>query len=141
MVERLIDNLEKKKGKKIMPAYIGDVPKYGIDSPEQGVFVESIDFDGQQEIYEQKNNMGKKCGVVIVDEELSFSMSGALLSGDSVSLKMGASLTLANEIPDIWHTTPAATTVFLKGVKRSLKNTDAQKIDVSGTVYGFGAGA
>ncbi|WP_094135260.1 hypothetical protein [Akkermansia muciniphila] len=124
-----------------MPAHIGDVPKYGIDEPEQGIFVESIDFDGQQEIYEQKDNKGKKCGLVIVDEELSFSMSGAILTTGAASLKMGASLTLANEIPQIWNTTPAGTTVFLKGVKRSLKNTDAQKMDVSGTVYGFGASA
>ncbi len=124
-----------------MPAHIGDVPKYGIDSPEQGIFVESIDFDGQQEIYEQKNNVGKKCGLVIVDEELSFSMSGAVLSTGSSSLKMGGTLALANEIPQIWHTPPTGTTVFLKGVKRSLKNTDAQKMDVSGTVYGFGASA
>lgn len=122
-----------------MPANIGDVPKYGIDSPEQGIFVESIDFDGQQEIYEQKNNVGKKCGLVIVDEELSFSMSGAVLSTGSSSLKMGGTLALANEIPQIWHTPPTGTTVFLKGVKRSLKNTDAQKMDVSGTVYGFGS--
>lgn len=122
-----------------MPAHIGDVPKYGIDSPEQGIFVESIDFDGQQEIYEQKNNVGKKCGLVIVDEELSFSMSGAVLSTGSSSLKMGGTLALANEIPQIWHTPPTGTTVFLKGVKRSLKNTDAQKMDVSGTVYGFGS--
>ncbi len=122
-----------------MPAHIGDVPKYGIDSPEQGIFVESIDFDGQQEIYEQKNNVGKKCGLVIVDEELSFSMSGAVLSTGSSSLKMGGTLALANEIPQIWHTPPTGTTVFLKGVKRSLKNTDAQKMDVCGTVYGFGS--
>ena len=122
-----------------MPAHIGDVPKYGIDSPEQGIFVESIDFAGQQEIYEQKNNVGKKCGLVIVDEELSFSMSGAVLSTGSSSLKMGGTLALANEIPQIWHTPPTGTTVFLKGVKRSLKNTDAQKMDVSGTVYGFGS--
>ena len=122
-----------------MPAHIGDVPKYGIDSPEQGIFVESIDFDGQQEIYEQKNNVGKMCGLVIVDEELSFSMSGAVLSTGSSSLKMGGTLALANEIPQIWHTPPTGTTVFLKGVKRSLKNTDAQKMDVSGTVYGFGS--
>ena len=122
-----------------MPAHIGDVPKYGIDSPEQGIFVESIDFDGQQEIYEQKNNVGKKCGLVIVDEELSFSMSGAVLSTGSSSLKMGGTLALANEIPQIWHTPPTGTTVFLKGVTRSLKNTDAQKMDVSGTVYGFGS--
>ena len=122
-----------------MPAHIGDVPKYGIDSPEQGIFVESIDFDGQQEIYEQKNNVGKKCGLVIVDEELSFSMSGAVLSTGSSSLKMGGTLALANEIPQIWHTPPTGTTVFLKGLKRSLKNTDAQKMDVSGTVYGFGS--
>ncbi|HRN24263.1 MAG TPA: hypothetical protein PK077_07910 [Akkermansia muciniphila] len=112
------------------------MPKYGIDSPEQGIFVESIDFDGQQEIYEQKNNVGKKCGLVIVDEELSFSMSGAVLSTGSSSLKMGGTLALANEIPQIWHTPPTGTTVFLK---RSLKNTDAQKMDVSGTVYGFGS--
>ena len=109
-----------------MPAHIGDVPKHGIDEPEKGIFVESIDFDGQQEIYEQKDNKGKKCGVLIIDEELSFSMSGAIL---------------ANEIPDIWNETPSATTVFLKGVKHNLKNTDAQKMDVSGTVYGFGAAA
>ncbi|PND13124.1 hypothetical protein CXT84_06885 [Akkermansia muciniphila] len=122
-----------------MPAHIGDVPKHGIDEPEKGIFVESIDFDGQQEIYEQKDNRGKKCGVLIIDEELSFSMSGAILTTGAASLKMGASLTLANEIPDIWNETPSATTVFLKGVKHNLKNTDAQKMDVSGTVYGFGA--
>ena len=122
-----------------MPAHIGDVPKHGIDEPEKGIFVESIDFDGQQEIYEQKDNRGKKCGVLIIDEELSFSMSGAILTTGAASLKMGASLTLANEIPDIWNETPSATTVFLKGVKHNQKNTDAQKMDVSGTVYGFGA--
>ena len=122
-----------------MPAHIGDVPKHGIDEPEKGIFVESIDFDGQQEIYEQKDNKGKKCGVLIIDEELSFSMSGAVLSTGSSSLKMGGTLALANEIPQIWHTPPTGTTVFLKGVKRSLKNTDAQKMDVSGTVYGFGS--
>lgn len=121
-----------------MPAHIGDVPKHGIDEPEKGIFVESIDFDGQQEIYEQKDNRGKKCGVLIIDEELSFSMSGAILTTGAASLKMGASLTLANEIPDIWNETPSATTVFLKGVKHNLKNTAAQKMDVSGTVYGFG---
>ena len=124
-----------------MPAHIGDVPKHGIDEPEKGIFVESIDFDGQQEIYEQKDNKGKKCGVLIIDEELSFSMSGAILTTGAASLKMGASLTLANEIPDIWNETPSATTVFLKGVKHNHKNTDAQKMDVSGTVYGFGASA
>lgn len=77
--------------------------------------------------------------MLIIDEELSFSMSGAILTTGAASLKMGASLTLANEIPDIWNETPSATTVFLKGVKHNLKNTDAQKMDVSGTVYGFGA--
>uniref|UniRef100_UPI003FD8FBC0 hypothetical protein n=1 Tax=Akkermansia muciniphila TaxID=239935 RepID=UPI003FD8FBC0 len=124
-----------------MPAHIGDVPKHGIDEPEKGIFVESIDFDGQQEIYEQKDNKGKKCGVLIIDEELSFSMSGAILTTGAASLKMGASLTLANEIPDIWNETPSATTVFLKGVKHKLKNKDAQNNDVIGTVYGFGASA
>lgn len=124
-----------------MPPNIGDVPKYGIDSPEVGVFVESIDFDGQMEIYEQKDNKGKKCGLAVIDEELSFTMSGAIPTKDAAALKMGATLALANEIPDIWSSNPTSTTVFLKGVKRSLKNSDAQKMDVSGTVYGFGSTA
>ena len=122
-----------------MPAYIGNVPLYGIEEPEPGVFVESIDFDGKLEKYEQKDNKGKKCGVAVIDQELTFTLSGAVPMTGGKSLKMGASLALANEIPDIWNETPAATTVFLEGIKRSLKNTDAQKMDVSGTVYGFGS--
>lgn len=122
-----------------MPALLGTVPKYGIDKAESGVLIEGLDFDGQPEIYEQKNEKGKKNGLLIIDEQIGFTMTGAIPSTGAAALKVGASLALANTIPDIWGTTPTGTTVFLSGVKHSLKNTDAQKIDVSGTVYGFGA--
>ena len=44
-------------------------------------------------------------------------MYGPILTTEGASLKMGTSLALANEIPDIWNETPSGTTVFLKGVK------------------------
>lgn len=121
-----------------MPTLYGTTPEFGIKNNESGILVESMDFDGSMEKYEQKNNMGKVIGVYIIDEKLSFSMSGALPLNGEFTLSMGSSLVLNNTIPDIWNTTPTATTVFVETVKRSLSNSDAVKVDVSGTVYGFG---
>lgn len=123
-----------------MPAHIGTVPEYGIEKPEQGVLIESFEADGQLNIHEQLNHKGAKSGVLVIDQELSFSMSGAIpAGGGSKELKMGASLALANEIPDIWNETPTGTTVFIKGVKDSRKNSGPATLDVSGTVYAFGS--
>ena len=122
-----------------MPTLIGTLPEFGIAQPEEGILAESITFDGKLEKYEQKDNMGRKCGVLVVDEELSFNMSGALPMGGDFALKMGASLLLNNAIPDIWCTKPKATTTFIETVKRTLGNTAAVKLDITGTVYGFGA--
>lgn len=121
-----------------MPAHIGDVPLYGIPQPEIGVYVEDVSFDIQGEWYEQKNNLGKKKGVKLIDEEISFSLSGAVPEKGGKSWKLGATLVLANEIPDIWSETPVASTALLKTHKYNMKNTDAHKIEVGGTVYGFG---
>lgn len=121
-----------------MPTLLGTLPEFGIAKPEEGILVESITFDGKLEKYDQKDNMGRKCGVIVVDEELSFSMSGALPAGGDFALKMGASLLLANSIPDIWCTKPKATTTFIENVKRTLGNAAAVKLDITGTVYGFG---
>lgn len=123
-----------------MPAHIGTVPEYGIEKPEQGVLIESFETDGQLNIHEQLDHKGAKTGVLVIDQELSFSMSGAIpAGGGSKDLKMGASLVLANKIPDIWNETPAGTTVFIKGIKDSRKNSGPAALDVSGTVYAFGS--
>lgn len=122
-----------------MPTLYGTTPEFGIKKSESGILVESMNFDGSMEKYEQKENMGKVIGVYIIDEKLSFSMGGALPLDGDFSLTMGSSLLLNNTIPPIWNNTPKATTVFIETVKRSMTNTGPVKLDVSGTVYAFGS--
>lgn len=123
-----------------MPAHIGTVPEYGIEKPEKGVLIESLESDGQLNIHEQLDHKGRKSGVLVIDQELSFSLNGAIpAGGGNEALKMGATLALANEIPDIWNETPTGTTVFIKGIKDSRKNSGPATLDVSGTIYAFGA--
>ena len=122
-----------------MPTLYGTTPEFGIKNSESGILVESMNFDGSMEKYEQKDHMGKVIGVYIIDEKLSFSMSGALPLGGDYTLTMGSTLLLNNTIPPIWNNTPKATTVFIETVKRSMTNTGPVKLDVSGTVYAFGS--
>ena len=122
-----------------MPTLYGTTPEFGIKKSESGILVESMNFDGSMEKYEQKDNMGKVIGVYIIDEKLSFSMGGALPLDGDFSLTMGSSLLLNNTSPPIWNNTPKATTVFIETVKRSMTNTGPVKLDVSGTVYAFGS--
>lgn len=124
-----------------MSAHIGTVPEYGIEKDQPGVLIESAEYDGQLNIHEQLDKKGRKCGVLVVDQEMSFSLAGAVpAGGGSGAWKMGATLALANDIPDIWNETPSGTSVFMKGVKNSLKNTGPQTLDISGTIYAFGSG-
>lgn len=122
-----------------MPTLYGTTPEFGIKKSESGILVESMNFDGSMEKYEQKDNMGKVIGIHIIDEKLSFSMGGALPLDGDFSLTMGSTLLLNNTIPPIWNSTPKATTVFIETVKRSMTNTGPVKLDVSGTVYAFGS--
>lgn len=122
-----------------MPTLYGTTPEFGIKKSESGILVESMNFDGSMEKYEQKDNMGKVIGIHIIDEKLSFSMGGALPLDGDYSLTMGSTLLLNNTIPPIWNNTPKATTVFIETVKRSMTNTGPVKLDVSGTVYAFGS--
>lgn len=125
-----------------MSAHIGTVPEYGIEKDQPGVLIESAEYDGQLNIHEQLDKKGRKSGVLVVDQEMSFSLAGAVpAGGGSGAWKMGATLSLANDIPDIWNETPSGTSVFMKGVKNSLKNTGPQTLDISGTIYAFAAGA
>lgn len=122
-----------------MPTLYGTTPEFGIKNSESGILIESLNFDGSMEKYEQKDNMGKVIGVHIIDEKLSFSMGGALPLGGDYTLTMGSTLLLNNTIPPIWNNTPKATTTFIETVKRSLTNNGPVKLDVSGTVYAFGS--
>lgn len=122
-----------------MPKLLGITPEYGIPSAEDGLLIDSLDFSWSGEWYDQKDNRGRICGKLLVDESLSVSMSGAVALGGNVTIKGGSALALANAVPDLWCEKPTATTTVVTDVSRSFSNSDAQKMNVSATVYGFGA--
>ena len=123
-----------------MPKLLGITPEYGIPSQEDGLLLDSFDCTWSGEWYDQKDNKGRVCGKLLVDESLSVSMSGAVALGGQMSVKAGASLTLANTLPDLWCETPDATTSVVTDISRSYSNSDAQKVNLTLTVYGFRAG-
>ncbi len=137
-----------------MPTLYGTTPEFGIKNSESGILVESMNFDGSMEKYEQKDHMGKVIGVYIIEGAAGqggilgptgqtsrgdLREAGALPLGGDYTLTMGSTLLLNNTIPPIWNNTPKATTVFIETVKRSMTNTGPVKLDVSGTVYAFGS--
>lgn len=122
-----------------MPKLLGITPEYGIPSQEDGLLLDSFDCSWQGEWYDQKNNRGRICGKLLVDESLNVTLSGAVALGGGLSIKGGASMTLANTLPDLWAETPEATTSVVTDVSRSYSNSDAQKMNVTITVYAFGA--
>lgn len=122
-----------------MPKLLGITPEYGIPSQEDGLLLDSFDCSWQGEWYDQKNNRGRVCGKLLVDESLNVTLSGAVALGGGLSIKGGASMTLANTLPDLWAETPEATTSVVTDVSRSYSSSDAQKMNVTVTVYAFGA--
>lgn len=123
-----------------MPKLLGVTPEYGIPSAEDGLLIESLTFSWNGEWYDQKNHKGRVQGKMLVDESMSVSMNGAVPLGDPQTIKGGAALTLANAVPDLWCEQPEATTTVVDSISRSYSNSDAQKLDVSATVYAFGSG-
>lgn len=122
-----------------MPKLLGITPEYGIPSQEDGLLLDSFDCSWQGEWYDQKNNKGRICGKLLVDESLNVTLSGAVALGGGLSIKGGASMALANTLPDLWAETPDATTSVVTDVSRSYSSSDAQKMNVTITVYAFGA--
>ena len=121
-----------------MPTLLGITPEYGIPSQEDGLLLDSLDFAWSGEWYDQKNNRGRVCGKILVDESINVTMSGAVALGSTITIKGGASLTLANAVPDLWAETPEATTTVVTDVSHAFSNSDARKANVSLTVYAFG---
>lgn len=110
---------------------LGTMPEFGIPSQEDGLLLDSMSCQHQAEWYEQKNNKGRKCGMGLVDEYVTVSLGGAVALGSTAAHKCGASLTLANTVPDCWCETPETTTSIIKEVSTSYSNSDAVKRDLS----------
>lgn len=122
-----------------MPKLLGITPEYGIPSQEDGLLLDSMDFSWSGEWYDQKNNQGRVCGKILVDEYINVSISGAVALGSTPTFKGGAALTLANTVPDIWAEAPEATTSVVTDISHAYSNSDARKANVSMTVYAFGS--
>ncbi len=121
----------------VNPRLIGITPNYGIPQQEDGLLLESLDFTWTPNWYDQQDNMGRTCGKRLVDEQIDWSMSGALVLGDNITIKGGQTMALVNAVPDIWQSTPTATTNIVTSLKHSYGNTSAQKADVGGSIYAF----
>ena len=123
-------------------AYIlGEVPQYGIASQEDGLFVDSLSFHWVGNWYEQRNNKGRICGKMLIDEQIDVSISGAVATGSTLTWKGGAAITLVNTVPDLWQETPEVTTTVITDVTRNFSSTDVVKADASATIHGFGSAA
>lgn len=122
-----------------MPTLLGITPEYGIPSQEDGLLLDSLDFAWSGEWYDQKNNKGRICGKLLVDESINVTMSGAVALGSTITIKGGASLTLANAVPDLWAEKPEATTTVVTDISHAFSKSDARKANVSLTVYAFGS--
>lgn len=122
-----------------MPKLLGITPEYGIPSQEDGLLLDSFDCSWQGEWFDQKNNKGRVCGKLLVDEHVQVSISGAVALGSEITAKGGHALTLANTVPDIWCETPEATTAVVTDISHSFSNSDARKANLTVSVYAFGA--
>ncbi len=124
---------------------IGKKLTWGIPKSEEtthGLLVTSIDFQFQCDKEEIPDIDGCTCTVIQRNPRVSLSLSGYLLAGATNRVHLGDVLLLANTVPDSWLSgnTPPATTVAVDDVKYSYSNTSAVQVDISATIYPFGAG-
>ena len=121
-----------------MPKLLGVTPEYGIPSQEDGLLLDSLEFSWAPEWYDQKDNRGRVCGKILVDEAITASLGGAIALGKTLTAKGGSALTLANTVPDIWCEPPEATTSIVTELSHSYSNSDARKANLTVAVLGFG---
>lgn len=124
-----------------MPTLAENVGAFGIDSPEVGIYITSLDYEFKPETVERRDHTGRVVGVKIYDEAATFSMTGGLpLGSNADAIALGKSLVLANTPPNCWSFKTTATTSFVDSIKISRKNTELATLDVGGKIYSFGAG-
>lgn len=124
----------------------GSVPEWGIATAEDSaLLLTSLDItttaSGE---YLQQNLQGQTSGVILYDQTASFSMSGALVNGGTLATTLAGAVTLNNfaNTNDFVTglgagDTAADRTSICKEIKRTLSNTAAVQIDITGNVYNF----
>lgn len=121
---------------------LGMTPNFGIDKPEEGIFVSSVEYTPQCETYEQLDHAGEVCGIAMYKQRVEVSISGEVPFGTTgaSSWKLGGTLELANECPDTcWldGQAPEATTTVITALPYSRSREGAQEISATATIYPF----
>lgn len=124
---------------------IGKTPNFGIDNPEPGIFVSSIEYTPSCEQYEQLDHTGEVQGLALYKQKQEVSMSGEVPfneDGTASTYSLGGTITLANTCPEnrwIGGVAPEATTTVITGLPYTRNREGAQEISVTATIYPFGA--
>lgn len=124
----------------------GEVPEWGIGQAEDSaLLLTSLDLTtsvtGE---YVQKNRRGQTSGIILYDQEQSWSMSGSLLAGSTLGYTLASAVALNNFEDDNDFVDglgagadKSAKTAICKEIKRTLGNESAVQIDISGVCYNF----
>ncbi len=124
----------------------GEVPEWGIGQAEDSaLLLTSVDLTtsvtGE---YVQKNRLGQTSGVILYDQEQSWSMSGTLVAGGVLSYTLASAVALNNfegnnDFVDGLGAgaDKTAKTAICKEIKRTLGNESAVQVDISGVNYNF----
>lgn len=102
---------------------------------ETGLYANSVDFDIQLSEKWVTNHEAEDVAGAIYNANVTFSLTGAKRTDESISAVLGASITLANAIDfsDYISGYTSGGLTFLSGVKPSLKSDDFEMLDLTGT--------
>lgn len=124
----------------------GVVPAWGIAKAEDAaLLLSSLDMTtsitGE---HVQKNHLGQTSGWLGYDQESTFNMSGSLVKGGTLAYTLASAVALNNFEGNNDFVTglgagEAATdrTSICREIKRTLSNTAAVQVDISGVTYNF----
>ena len=123
---------------------IGKTPNFGIDAPEEGLFVSTVEYTPSCETYEQLDHTGEVMGLALYKQKVEVNLSGEVpfnADGTASAYHMGGTITLANTCPDnrwLGGEPPTATTTVITGLPYTRNREGAQEISVTATIYPFG---
>ena len=112
---------------------IGNTGTWAMPNAEEGLLIESLDFNYSDKEKEVLDNKGETIGLAIYDGKVEVSLKG-LIKGFTGYL--GATLALANAAPN--HLTESGSIQgrnVTRGVRRGLAQEDFDKIDLTSKIY------
>ncbi len=120
-----------------MATIIGTVGRFGFESEQQGILLESQDIDYKPDSKIQRDYRGVKVGIVFYDDQTDISLKGYVPRENPTDIKVAQTLMLANAAPDHGLSQVASGTNIVMGIKIGLKNEDLASFEISSTIFTF----